>query len=423
MTSHAIAWSSDGYNGLMDWLGKDKGTTTWAHPETTRSLVTTAQSSTLSGMVSSRALNQATDTSSGRSHTTDTEQLPWWYMKLTDAVITPTHFSVRSQNHNNGMETKFLVEGSLDGVSWDVLGETATTVTNNAWYSLAVADAGPYQYFRIMRYEASAHLIIGEVEVWGEYDDTVPSAGYAGDAEFAYNPEGGHNGLIQWLGSDKDFDNGYSNPDTNSGDGIDLITSSLSGQLNLYYSYKAFNRSYADAERAHSTNVENSWWKIDVLEGNTFKPTGLVIQSGVLGTNIRNFRVEGSNNDSDWTELYDVPDDSTGPDQGGDRFPIDLSSASTGYRYLRIYQYGLDSSDSTQYVTIGNIEFYGTFNPTASPGGSESAASSLESDAFQSYLIANESTTSGELVGVLNEINGTVGIEYAEARQTYLDSL
>jgi len=228
VATHTISWSSDGYNGLMDWLGKDKGTTTWAHPENTRSLVSTSQSSTHSGMTSDRALDQTTGTASGRAHTTNGSQFEWWQVKIESAVITPTHFGVRSQNHSNGMETKFNIEGSLDGISWDVLAQTATKVTNNNWYSVSISGASAYQYFRIMRYETSAHLIIGEVEIWGTYDDTVPSAGYDGEAEFAYNSEGGHNGIINWLGQDKVVGTTYANPDTNSGGGVDLVTTSMS---------------------------------------------------------------------------------------------------------------------------------------------------------------------------------------------------
>lgn len=47
----------------------------------------------------------------------------------------------------------------------------------------------------------------------------------------------------------------------------------------------------------------------------------------------------------------------------------------------------------------------------------------LHGDALFEYILANETltVTDTELVGALNELNGTSGIEYAEARGTYLD--
>ena len=63
---------------------------------------------------------------------------------------------------------------------------------------------------------------------------------------------------------------------------------------------------------------------------------------------------------------------------------------------------------------------------TVSVAGSydKTEALHMESDAFFSFLCANEGDnfTDTELVGALNEINGTVGIGYWEARETYFNS-
>jgi len=47
----------------------------------------------------------------------------------------------------------------------------------------------------------------------------------------------------------------------------------------------------------------------------------------------------------------------------------------------------------------------------------------LHDDALLAYLIENETVTSGEVVGALNELNSTTGVEYVLARDTYLASL
>lgn len=47
----------------------------------------------------------------------------------------------------------------------------------------------------------------------------------------------------------------------------------------------------------------------------------------------------------------------------------------------------------------------------------------LHGDALFAYILANEelTVTDTELVGALNELNDTEGVEYAQARATYLD--
>ena len=52
-------------------------------------------------------------------------------------------------------------------------------------------------------------------------------------------------------------------------------------------------------------------------------------------------------------------------------------------------------------------------------GGGGGAAAGLFGDALQSWIVANETVTSQELVGMLNELNGTTAIGEDQARRTY----
>jgi len=53
-------------------------------------------------------------------------------------------------------------------------------------------------------------------------------------------------------------------------------------------------------------------------------------------------------------------------------------------------------------------------------GVSRLVASIFHDDALMRYLLDNDAFTSIEVVGALNQINGTAGVEYWEARKTYL---
>lgn len=72
--------------------------------------------------------------------------------------------------------------------------------------------------------------------------------------------------------------------------------------------------------------------------------------------------------------------------------------------------------------TISTGAHYGAFATLALTPNAQTSlgASGLHHDALQSYLLANETVASREVVGMLNELNGTTGVEYAEARATYL---
>lgn len=76
---------------------------------------------------------------------------------------------------------------------------------------------------------------------------------------------------------------------------------------------------------------------------------------------LRNWKLRGSNNNTDWTDLDTRTNATTISGAlawGG--FPV--TGAPAAYRYLQIQLTGADSS-STYYLSIAEIEFYGTLNP------------------------------------------------------------
>ena len=421
MTTTTLTHDGDAFDGILDFLGKDKGTTTWAHPETTRGYVTTSQSTTNAGLVAANAVDQATDTTSGRSHTTNVTG-SWWKIDFgSTAGVTPTYVGIKGQQDGSNHPRNFKIQGSQDDVGWeDLVDEDSTGPGNNTWYSTAVSTSNYFRYIRILQYGANSsslgYLVIGDVEIWGTYDDAYTYTSHTpetGETTVAYSSDG-LNGLIDWLGRDKGGV-GFAHPESVRSH----ITISANSVFNSNGEENAFDHSDAIYHSNNGSTAE--WVKVDFGDGNTVQPTrfGVLSRPDANSGHLRNFDIEGSNDDSDWTELASVTSD--GPSNLDTWYSV-ACTASEGYRYIRINQTGLDSS-GTGYLTGSEFELWGTYDDGTGGGGGGGDASLLWGDALQSYLAANESVTSQELVGMLNELNSTTNKGEEESRQTYLDSL
>lgn len=107
---------------------------------------------------------------------------------------------------------------------------------------------------------------------------------------------------------------------------------------------------------SHTQNIANSWWKANFGAGHTVTPTyiGICGRDGG-GMEPRNFKLQGSNDDSAWTDLLTVV--ATGPNDNA--WWSSAVTASAAYRYLRILQNGLNSS-GFDYLVLGEVELWGT---------------------------------------------------------------
>lgn len=106
---------------------------------------------------------------------------------------------------------------------------------------------------------------------------------------------------------------------------------------------------------SHTGNDTNAWWSVDFRD-RTVQPTALAIvgrSSG--GHHPRNFKLQGSNNGSAWTDLLTVTNE--GPNDGTWYSHGVVGAAA--YRYLRIYQTGANSTGAG-YLVMGDVELWGT---------------------------------------------------------------
>ncbi len=173
-----INHTSDGYNGLLDWLGRNKGAGSWQHPETSRGFVSTSQSSTLAGLGSDNGIDHANDTTSGRTHTQNVA-FSWWMIDFgASNSVKVTRLGILGQNYHANQPKYYKYQGSINGVDWtDLNASGGSQIPPNGWESYTITDATRWRYIRVIFYNSPGdssgqnYLILGDFEVWGEYHD------------------------------------------------------------------------------------------------------------------------------------------------------------------------------------------------------------------------------------------------------------
>lgn len=360
MTSTTRPYSSSGYNGLMDWLGKGKSDGgAWQHPATSRGYVTCSTHTEYSG--SFAVENVFAQSASTCWHSKDTTDLVKTAQELRfdfgDGRIVPTHFAMQARNPYECVPSEFRLVASADGVEWDeLLHESGLTAGGDgSWQDFAItgADASGYRFFHFLiphddvSVTSYAWHSIGEFEFYGSYsdghDDTDPTQVRCP----FFQP--GFNGLIDWLGRGGSFFGTFV-----EGGEFDAVDWSSTSNPLSNHGNKALDH-YNDAYFS-STNAAGSWWRADLGSGIAW----YVEKVGIYGavTNPRNFKIQGSNDDTasptNWTDLATVTGD--GPDND-DWFAVDIASPA-GYRHYRVLNTGADAA-ATNFLQIAEIEFWG----------------------------------------------------------------
>ena len=105
-------------------------------------------------------------------------------------------------------------------------------------------------------------------------------------------------------------------------------------------------------------NDKNSWLKYDFVKRKV-SPTGYSIRTrGCYDTHHpRNWVIEGSNNDSDWTILDTIQNETSLTGLGVTCY-FDIKKRNGSYRFLRITQTGTNSS-GTHGLLLSALEFFG----------------------------------------------------------------
>lgn len=427
MASTTISYSSSGYNGLMDWLGKDKGTTTWAHPETTRAHVVSKHFSEFNSSYGSENVFSQSSSTVWHSNTAaewvaTTQELRF---DFGDGLIVPTHFAMqgRSVNATDG-PSAFTLLGSIDGAEWVTLLEASSvTWTTSGWNDWAISDASGdgYRFFELiitgLSEAGNGYYSIGEIEFYGSYSDGNATL----VSQDTYRPlvKEGWNGLIDYIGcSGRNIVNAFTSPA-----GVDVTATASSNYVSSYPASNALQQT--PTWNFSTNNTANSWWHLDLGSGEAWALTHFAWQ---VASSVYPYRWElrGSNlatpdeaTPGDWTVLIDgdaVP--SMGAIYDWHSWAV---ADSTAYRHFLLINVGKNNDDSSDWMQTKAIEFYGSTDGTIPGEGGGGAGSYEYGDSLLKYL-QDQGATSKEIVGALNELNATSGVEFQQAYDTYFSS-
>lgn len=373
MTTTTLSYTSAGYDGIFDWLGKEKGTLSWAHPETSRGHVVSYQSSDFGGLLSANAFDQLS-TDSDRSHTANYvgSYLMWDFGENNAVQITDWALRTPATGDNN--PKNFVLEARVEGGDWVTIftddGTIVSGTNANTWFSkTGITDTTFYRFFRMrstgVSWGSQNYMMTGGVEIWGTYSDEfapqvtgefwidgIPPLGFRGET---------YDGIMQWLGTDKGGEEVWSHPETTHS----LVTTSQSTTHAGLSAHNAFDHDLEIAAgRTHTTNVAFSWWKADFGVGNAVRLTQFMLQmQNNTAQNPLTYNIEGSNNDSDWTVLASQDYAATNSETGQKDIQLSSIADTTAWRYIRVYQTDTNR-DATNYLTIGEVEMWGSYNAT-----------------------------------------------------------
>ena len=170
------------------------------------------------------------------------------------------------------------------------------------------------------------------------------------------------NGLVDWMGTNGGAA-GFVNPSIGTVT-YPFTATSLSAIDGTRTADKAFDHNLnTEGNEFHSALGAGQWLMMDFgsrrIEVNHYCIFG---RTNSLHAP-RNWELQGSNNGTSWTVL---DTQSTNASVGnGTNFSGPVSNTNK-WRYVRILQTGLNSSDST-YLTVGDLELWGTLTPLAGP--------------------------------------------------------
>ena len=130
------------------------------------------------------------------------------------------------------------------------------------------------------------------------------------------------------------------------------------------------SRSYDGAEDfvgrekvdCYTDNVANSWMTVDLGFGRALQVDHYCLRHGYENVKyvLRNWNLEGSNNNIDWTVLREHNDDTSLAEKAYSESHWDVNSAASNspYRFFRILQTG-PNSNRDHFLTCCGIELYG----------------------------------------------------------------
>lgn len=259
----------------------------------------------------------------------------------------PNKITLQSEGNNGCHPKDWVLYGSNDGITWDVL----QTVTNSGinstytWYSFDITPPSiAYSQFKldITATSNGSSVRLNEIELYGELSQVSGLTFYEEGS-----PDGtGTKGYFYYRGThDANGDpRAWVNP---VGNGITQTVSSQPwGQLGLHITDRNLSTRWA------TDGGTNAWSKWDLGVGKSLVVSGFYMAGYPTYSSSAWFKLQGSNDDTNWTDLYVLPSPYT-----VDQWWIKSFGCNQGvtdaFRYIRFL------TSSTSWADMRELELYG----------------------------------------------------------------
>lgn len=164
-----LTYSSNGdTNGLFYYLGTEALSVAFSNPSSSGAVVATAYS-TYSGNPA-YGPNQTTNRADGNPWHSD-GPATWIKFDIDPYRFQPTDYTLKARTDYEWYSplSDWVLEGSNDNSSWDTLDtRTGESIAFASWEYFTATAAEGYRYLRIRDTSANAHMVINEIEFYGE---------------------------------------------------------------------------------------------------------------------------------------------------------------------------------------------------------------------------------------------------------------
>eukprot|EP00729_Bicosta_minor_P006642 gene6642-biopygen28942 len=194
------------------------------------------------------------------------------------------------------------------------------------------------------------------VRILGQHIHGSPFAVHVSAGKrFAHTGAFDGNGVLHWIGTGCGTTE-YANPHGKPGGVVAKMSLVKQGKASRFVEHAPLNQSN------YTIDTANSWMSVDLGAGRHLAPDYYCLRHGWSSGNNRllHWRLEGSNDDSTWTQLKTHANDQALPAQkySTASWPIEAAADGASYRYFRIIQTG-KTSTGYDFLCCAGIELYG----------------------------------------------------------------
>ena len=177
------------------------------------------------------------------------------------------------------------------------------------------------------------------------------------EVQFTFSSRGDTNGVFHYIGT-QGGTVPYANPHTQGAVEVTVLGTGSGSTIDAIVG--------RDGSLYYSNNVSNAYVKVDLGPRRSLIPNHYTFKEGGFGSYLRNWQLEGSNNDNTWVTLREHSNDTTisGHYAPGSWSITNPTGAS--YRYFRIISTGQNSSyNNSNYgyvLSLCCLELYGKYS-------------------------------------------------------------